>query len=133
MTMTVVFALIGLIVGGVLGEVGGAFGGAALGYAIGLHLSFRRRVAALEDEVARLVGEGAAREAPGPGPVRPWMPQAAPSVAPRDYFESAPPEPVSEPSPVLAPVPAPEPLFVQEPEPAPAGLPLESFKPRSSV
>ena len=74
--MAIVFALIGLLVGGAIGEAGGALGGAALGYAIGLHLSFRQKIAALEDEVGRLASQRVLREdSPPPTPL--WQRSAA--------------------------------------------------------
>ena len=85
--MTLVFALVGLIIGGAVGEAAGALGGAALGYAIGLHVSFKRRLAALEEEVTRLASERDLRRDPPP-PERPWMRQSAPPTGPREYFES---------------------------------------------
>src|SRR6185295_10588610 len=117
MTMTIVFALVGLLVGGAIGEIGGAFGGAALGYAVGLHVSFKRRLASLEDEVARLAGESAARVLPPPEPARPWMRQSAPTAS-RDYFEAATP-PVA--------------LPLVEPPALAAETPAQHFRPRSHV
>jgi uncharacterized membrane protein len=140
MTMLVVFALVGLILGGVIGEVGGALGGAALGYAIGLHVSYRRRLSALEDDLGRLsaritLAERPAREESTTRPVAP--------AAPRDYFESLTPAATTEPlplplplppaaagpapppAPVTAPAAAPRPLFTQT---TTAGAPLEDFR-----
>src|SRR5690242_2842531 len=130
MTMTIVFALVGLLVGGAIGEIGGAFGGAALGYAVGLHVAFKRRLAGLEDEIARLAGESAARAAPPPEPARPWTRPSAPPAS-RDYFEAAPPPvPLTpEPDAVVPDVP-PEPLPpVASPAPD-AEAPAEHFRPR---
>src|SRR5688572_30479505 len=84
MTMTIVFALIGLLLGGVIAEFGGAFGGAALGYVIGLHLEFKRRFEAVEDELARLAREGfSAQNLPTPAPERSWQPPP-PRITPRE-------------------------------------------------
>src|SRR5690242_15795887 len=120
MTMTFVFALVGLLVGGVIGEVGGALGGAALGYAIGLHLSFKNRIAALEDDIARLARERETRDAP-PVPDRPWLQKWGPAPC-RDYFEPAASAPAQSPpaTPVraaetAATAEAPRPVLTQEP------------------
>lgn len=118
--MILVFALVGLLVGGAIGEMAGALGGAALGYAIGVHVTFKRRVAALDEEVARLAEQRVMREAPPPAPVRPWMRQSAPP-APREYFESAPPAP---PAPAAAAI---EPAF------AAAAAPTVSPPPASTT
>src|SRR3954469_6450144 len=105
MRMLVVFALVGLIVGGVIGEAGGALGGAALGYAIGLHLAYRRRLAALEEELGRLAAEHATRAPPPPASDNPWLRRPVPAVASRDYFAAPPPSPAA-PEPPPAPAPA---------------------------
>jgi len=130
--MTIVFALVGLLVGGAIGEIGGAFGGAALGYAVGLHVSFKRRLASLEDEVARLAGESAARVLPPPEPARPWMRQSAPTAS-RDYFEAATPPVASTPESEAAVPPSPEPLPLVEPPALAAETPAQHFRPRSHV
>src|SRR4051812_10544389 len=100
MTMIIVFAVIGLVVGGAVGEAGGALGGAALGYLIGFHLAYRKRVAALEEEVGRLASRQELRAEPQ-APATPWQRQSAPpepqvpretataAVAPRAFTPAA--------------------------------------------
>jgi uncharacterized membrane protein len=139
MTMTVVFALVGLLVGGAIAELGGALGGAALGYAIGLHLAFKRRIAGLEDEVARLVAQRHSVPDPPAAPLRPWMRSSAPPVAaseelepPRFHAPAAPsaPEPmppeVAETEPVRSTRPPPRPIF--EPAATPNTTPLAAYR-----
>ena len=100
--MAIVFALIGLLMGGAIGEAGGALGGAALGYAIGLHLSFRKKITALEDEVGRLASQRVMREeSPPPTPL--WQRSAAPPIT-----SELPPAPAAQPAP---PSPPPSPAF----------------------
>src|SRR5262245_45038259 len=109
--MIIVFAVIGLFVGGMIAEWGGALGGAALGYVIGLHLSFKRRLEILEDELRqrpspRLFTE----DLPAPAFERDWQ---RPSPAPIATAAMEPP-PATEPPPVTEPpppAPAPRPLF----------------------
>jgi uncharacterized membrane protein len=97
-TVTLALALLGLVVGGVIAEFGGALGGAALGYAIGLHLAFKHRLAALEDEVARLARTRAFapvaetpeprwQSPPKPDLLRDMAPPAPAPAASRPLFE----------------------------------------------
>jgi uncharacterized membrane protein len=115
MTMTFVFALVGLILGGVTGEVAGAIGGAALGYAIGVHIASNRRIAKLENDIEWLATRRNERPEPAPSapPERPWTRQSAPPPSGlRDYFETG--------TPTAAPKSAPPP---PPPPPAPADAP----------
>lgn len=80
--MILVLALLGLMIGGGIANFGGALAGAALGYAIGLHLSFRRRLDALEDEIRRVARRTASTPAAPPAELR-WTPQSeTPAVSP---------------------------------------------------
>ena len=123
--MIIVFALVGLVIGGAIAEFAGAFGGAALGYAIGLHLEFKRRFEAVEDEVARLAREGfSAKNLPTPTPERSWQ-RTPPPIAPHE-----PAVPAAAPAPMSAareaPATVPRPLFESPQQPASAGVATDS-------